>query len=97
MPFFNEAGRIYMPAEVDFLRSCFTNAAVLLEQSDRNYSGSELASCILMLYEHGLRDMSRLSELAARLAHQRYTIRLDLREMRTNSDIAEGTNNPVAG
>lgn len=47
MPFFNEASRIYMPAEVDFLRSCFTNAAVLLEQSDRNYSGSELASCIL--------------------------------------------------
>ncbi|MBA8838209.1 hypothetical protein FHW03_001494 [Ochrobactrum sp. RH2CCR150] len=97
MPFFNEASRIYIPAEVDFLRSCFTNAAVLLEESDHNYSGSELASCILMLYEHGLRERSRLTELAARLAHQRYTIRHDLRAMQTNSDIPEGTNNPVVG
>ncbi|MDX4076538.1 hypothetical protein SDB63_23930, partial [Brucella sp. NBRC 113783] len=68
-PFFNEASRIYTSVEVDFLRSCFTNSAVILEESDRNYSASELASCVMMLYEHGLRDRNYLCELAARLAH----------------------------
>jgi len=91
MPFFNEASRIYTPAEVDFLRSCFTNAAVLLEESDQNYSGSELASCVLMLYRNGLRDQAKLSELAARLAHQKFTVRHDVTAPHANSNDEEGT------
>ena len=88
MPFFNEASRIYTPVEVDFLRSCFTNAAITLEESDRDYSAQELASCIIMLFE---REPSRLCELAARLAHQRYTVRQDLRALQANSNKPEGT------
>ena len=91
MPFFNEASRIYTPIEVDFLRSCFTNAAVMLEESDRNYSASELASCVMMLYEHGLRDRTYLSELAARLAHQKFNVRHDMTAMHANSNNAHGT------
>jgi hypothetical protein len=72
MPLFNEASRIYNPSEVSFMRSCFGNAAILLEESDRGYSASELASCIMMLYESGLRDHGHLCELSASLAHQRY-------------------------
>jgi hypothetical protein len=91
MPFFNEASRIYTPVEVDLLRSCFTYAAVILEESDRNYSASELASCVMMLYEHGLRDRNYLCELAARLAHQKYVVRHDMTAMHANSNDAEGT------
>ncbi|WP_235917017.1 hypothetical protein [Brucella anthropi] len=72
MPLFNEASRIYNPLEVNFMRSCFSNAAIMLEESDRTYSPSELASGIIMLYESGLRDQSYICELAARLAHQKY-------------------------
>lgn len=75
MPFFNEASRIYNPIEVNFMRSCFSNAAIILEESDKNYSPSELASSIIMLYESGLRDQSYICELSARLAHQRYLAR----------------------
>jgi hypothetical protein len=78
MPFFNEASRIYNPLEVNFMRSCFGNAAIMLEESDQDYSASELASCIIMLYESGLRDHAYLSELSARLAHQRYLKRHDI-------------------
>lgn len=78
MPLFNEASRIYNPLEVNFMRSCFSNAAIMLEESDRNYSPSELASGIIMLYESGLRDQSYICELAARLAHQRYQMRHDI-------------------
>ncbi|KAB2788561.1 hypothetical protein F9K97_05635 [Brucella anthropi] len=72
MPFFNEASRIYNPIEVNFMRSCFSNAAIILEESDNNYSASDLASCVIMLYHSGIRDHAYLSELSARLAHQRY-------------------------
>lgn len=72
MPLFNEASRIYNPLEVNFMRSCFSQAAIMLEESDREYSASELAACIIMLYESGLRDHEYLCELSARLAHQRY-------------------------
>ncbi|HBQ31569.1 MAG TPA: hypothetical protein DD739_02425 [Ochrobactrum anthropi] len=75
MPLFNEASRIYNPLEVNFMRSCFGNAAIMLEESDRNYSPSELASTIIMLYESGLRDQSYICELASRLAHQKYSRR----------------------
>jgi len=91
MPFFNEASRIYTPVEVDFLRSCFTNAAVLLEESDRDYSASELSSCVMRLYEHGLRDCNHLCELAARLAHQKYAVRNHMPALEANSNDAEGT------
>lgn len=91
MPFFNEASRIYTPEEVDFLRSCFTNAAIILEESDRDYSASELASCVMMLYQHGIRDRPYLIELAARLAHQKYIVRHDLLTTPANSNGSSGT------
>lgn len=72
MPFFNEASRIYNPIEVNFMRSCFSHAAIMLEESDQDYSATDLASCIIMLYQSGLRDHAYLSELSARLAHQRF-------------------------
>ncbi|KAB2703090.1 hypothetical protein D7I41_12735 [Ochrobactrum sp. MH181795] len=81
MPLFNEASRIYNPLEVNFMRSCFSNAAIMLEESDRDYSPSELASSIIMLYESGLRDQLYICELAARLAHQRYQTRHDIQRI----------------
>jgi len=72
MPLFNEASRIYNPIEVNFMRSCFSQAAIMLEESDQDYSAADLASCIIMLYQSGLRDHAYLSELSARLAHQRF-------------------------
>ena len=89
MPFFNEASRIYNTVEVTFLRGCYTNAAVFLEESDQNYSAHELASCIILLYERGLRDRSFISELAANLAHLRYNRRIQ--KDRTNSNNLFGT------
>ncbi len=75
MPFFNEASRIYTPAEVSLLRSCFSSSAIFLEEGDHGYSAQELASCIITLYERGLRDPSKLAELAARLANKKYESR----------------------
>ncbi len=72
MPLFNEASRICNPFEVNFMRSYFSDAAIVLKESDRTYSPSELASGTIMLYESGLRDQSYICELAARLAHQKY-------------------------
>ncbi|KAB0567681.1 hypothetical protein [Brucella pituitosa] len=72
MPLFNEASRIYKPEEVNFMRSCFSNAAIILEESDREYAATDLSSAIIMLYRNGLRDMNYISELASRLAHKRY-------------------------
>ncbi|MDX4075567.1 hypothetical protein [Brucella sp. NBRC 113783] len=78
MAFFNEASCIYTPNEVDFLRSCFTTAAIILEESGRPYSPSELAACVIKLYQCGLRERSQLMELAARLAHQKNRVREEL-------------------
>ncbi|KAB2784593.1 hypothetical protein F9K97_16595 [Brucella anthropi] len=75
MPLFNEASRIYSSVEVNFMRSCFAQSAIILEESDRSYSATELAECIIRLYESGLRDLNYISELAARLAHSRFEIR----------------------
>lgn len=80
MPFFNEASRIYDPIEVNFMRSCFSNAAIILEESDHDYSAADLASCIILLYQSGLRDHAYLSELSARLAHQRFERRHELKQ-----------------
>ncbi|MFE0235299.1 hypothetical protein ACFW0F_15265 [Brucella anthropi] len=88
MPLFNEASRIYNPIEVNFMRSCFGNAAIMLEESDRNYSPTELASTIIMLYESGLRDQLYICELSARLAHQRYQTRHDIQTIPVANNIA---------
>ncbi|MCH4538718.1 hypothetical protein [Ochrobactrum sp. A-1] len=72
MPLFNEASRIYHPLEVNFMRSCFSHAAIMLEESDQGYSAADLTSYIIMLYQSGLRDQSYICEIAARLAHQRF-------------------------
>ncbi|NNU63187.1 hypothetical protein D8666_21040 [Ochrobactrum soli] len=85
MPFFNEASRVYNTIEVTFLRSCYTNAAIILEESDQNYSAHELASCIILLYERGLRDQSYISELAANLAHLRYSRRHQMDRANSNN------------
>ncbi|MBA8853511.1 hypothetical protein FHW20_004493 [Ochrobactrum intermedium] len=72
MPLFNEASRIYHPLEINFMRSCFSHAAIMLEESDQGYSAADLTSYIIMLYQSGLRDQSYICEIAARLAHQRF-------------------------
>lgn len=71
MPLFNEAHRIYHPDEINFMCSCYSKAATGLEEQGRDYCASELASCIIMLYESGLRNAAYVSEMAARLAYQR--------------------------
>ncbi|WP_199224831.1 hypothetical protein [Falsochrobactrum shanghaiense] len=40
--------------------------------SDLEYSSAELASCIIRLFESGLRNSDQLSEFAAHLAHLKY-------------------------
>ncbi len=80
MPFCSEASRIYNPIEVNFMRSCFSHAAITLEESDQDYSAADLASCIIMLYHSGLRDHAYLSELSARLAHQRFERRHEIEQ-----------------
>lgn len=75
MPFFNEASRIYKNDEISLLRNCFSSAVIYLEESDSDYSAQELACCIIMLYERGLRDQSKLITIAARLAHKKYKTR----------------------
>ena len=85
IPFFNEASRIYSSVEVTFMRSCFAQSAIILEESDRAYSANELAERIIRLYESGLRDLNYISELAARLAHSRFELRPDDFAANTNS------------
>ena len=80
MPLFNEASRIYHPLEVNFMRSCFSQAAIMLEESDQDYSAADLASCITRLYQSGLRDHAYLRELSARLAHQRFDRRHEIEQ-----------------
>ncbi|KAB2712752.1 hypothetical protein F9K88_07265 [Brucella intermedia] len=80
MPFFSEASRIYNPIEVNFMRSCFSHASTILEESDQDYSAADLASCTIMLYHSGLRDHAYLSELSARLAHQRFERRHEIEQ-----------------
>ena len=72
MPLFNEASRIYKPEEVTFMRNCFSHAAIILEESDREYAAADLSSAIIMLYQNGLRDLNYIAELASRLAHKRH-------------------------
>lgn len=95
MPLFNEASRIYHPLEVNFMRSCFSQAAILLEESDQDYSAAHLASCIIMLYQSGLRDHDYLCELSARLAHQRYRKRHDIEQLPAANSNARSPTVPV--
>ncbi len=95
MPFFNEASRIYNQIEVDFLRSCYTHAAIMLEESDRGYSGRDLASLTLLLYDSGLRDQNYITELAARLANKKFIDRRQ-KSMAANSNL-QGTNSSAGG
>ena len=71
MPLFNEASHIYRPDEVDFMRRCFSHAAIILEESDHSYAETELSASIVLLYQGGLRDLHYIAELASRLAHRR--------------------------
>ncbi len=72
MPLFNETSHIYDAREMSFLRSCFSHAAIILEESGKKYSSMDLSSSVLLLYERGLRDFAYITELASYLAHQRY-------------------------
>ncbi|MGH6774037.1 MULTISPECIES: hypothetical protein [Brucella] len=88
MPLFNEASRIYNPLEVNFMCSCFSNAAIMLERATAAILRQNWHPASIMLYESGLRDQSYISELAARLAHQRYQTRHDIQTIpaaKTNS------------
>lgn len=75
MPFFNEASRIYTLEEVKFMRRCYSDVAAVLEERGLEYAAVDLSSTIIMLYESGLRDLGYITELAARLAHQKYQFR----------------------
>ena len=91
MPLFSEAHRIYHPDEINFMGSCYSKALINLEERARGYCASELASCIILLYESGLRNAAYVSELAASLAHQRYEKRrLDGPYRAANSNISHG-------
>jgi len=68
MPLFNQVSQVYAPKELDIMRQCFSRAAIMLEESGRNYEESELATTVLRLYDRGMRDVDGLSELAARLS-----------------------------
>ncbi|WP_043063041.1 hypothetical protein [Brucella anthropi] len=75
MPLFNEASRIYTLEEVNFMRRCYSNAAATLEESELDYAAVDLSSTIILLYQSGLRDLGYITELAVRLAHQKYQFR----------------------
>ncbi|NKC23466.1 hypothetical protein HED50_23180 [Ochrobactrum oryzae] len=94
MPLFNEASRIYKPEEVNFMRSCFSNAAIILEESDREYTASDLSSAIIMLYQNGLRDLTYIAELASRLAHKRYMERHPDTPVAANVNVLPGSKAP---
>ncbi|MBM7327824.1 hypothetical protein ACS5UA_17750 [Brucella sp. RRSP16] len=98
MPLFNEASRIYHPLEVNFMRSCFSHAAILLEESDQDYSAADLTSYIIMLYQSGLRDQSYICEIAARLARQRFERHQVLEHCgvaNNNEPTRKATNQPI--
>ena len=94
MPLFNEASRIYKPEEVNFMRSCFSNAAIILEESDREYAATDLSSTIIMLYQNGLRDLTYIAELASRLAHKRYMERHPDTPVAANVNVLPGSKAP---
>ncbi|WP_449415154.1 hypothetical protein [Ochrobactrum teleogrylli] len=75
MPFFSEGSRIYTIEDVNFMRRIYSDAVVLLDESEREYVGIDLSGTIIMLYESGLRDLGYMSELAAKLTHQKYQFR----------------------
>ncbi|MGU3400424.1 hypothetical protein ACLBWS_11885 [Brucellaceae bacterium D45D] len=72
MPLFNEASRIYTPAEINVMRDCFSQAVIFLKESNSAYSKAELATSIIKLYESGLRDAAYIAQLSARLAHSKF-------------------------
>ncbi|WP_343315507.1 hypothetical protein AAIB41_11920 [Brucella sp. BE17] len=72
MPLFNEASRIYTPGEINVMRDCFSQAAILLEESNSAHTEAELATCIMKLYESGLREPAYIAQLSARLAHSKF-------------------------
>lgn len=94
MPLFNEASRIYKPEEVNFMRSCFSNAAIILEESDREYAATDLSSAIIMLYQNRLRDLTYIAELASRLAHKRYMERHPDTPIAANVNVLPGSKAP---
>ncbi|WP_285540310.1 hypothetical protein [Brucella sp. NBRC 12950] len=67
MPLFNSSSHVYSSDEVEALRRCFSNAAIMLNEKGRDYSDADLAQAIIKLFDSGLRDLDQLSELAARL------------------------------
>lgn len=94
MPLFNEASRIYKPEEVNFMRSCFSNAAIILEESDREYAATDLSSAIVMLYQNGLRDLNYIAGLASGLAHKRYMERHPDAPVAANVNVLPGSKGP---
>lgn len=76
------------------MRSCFSNAAIILEESDREYTATDLSSAIIMLYQNGLRDLTYIAELASRLAHKRYMERHPDTPVAANVNVLPGSKAP---
>ncbi len=72
MPLFSEESRVYDPEEVKFMRRCFSQAALILEESNMDYTVADLSSAIFMLYVKGMRNIDRISTLASRLVAKSY-------------------------
>jgi len=70
MPLFNQSSKVYAPDELEAMRSCFSVASIMLEESGRDYDEAHLAETIVKLYDGGLRDMEKWAELAARIAEK---------------------------
>lgn len=77
MQLFNPSRRIYKPDEVNFLRSCFSEAVNILDTNGQKYATVELSAAIVKLYEGGLRDLNYIAELSSLLANKQYYDRCD--------------------
>ncbi|MBA8840870.1 hypothetical protein [Ochrobactrum sp. RH2CCR150] len=90
MPLFHEASRIYSQIEVDFMRRCYALASIVLEETNHAYSGRDLASTILLLYDSGLRDYNYIVELSALLSRKKFAGRHP-----QSSDAASSNASPI--
>lgn len=68
MPLFSQTSQIYSPDEVNQLRSCVEQAAVMFEKNGLDYDEGLLAEAVIRLYDSGLRDLTHLTKLAFGIA-----------------------------
>ncbi|WP_343315574.1 hypothetical protein AAIB41_12270 [Brucella sp. BE17] len=90
MPLFSEESRIYDADEVKFMRRCFSQASIILEERNKNYTKTDLSSAIFMLYVKGLRNVDRIANLGSRLATKQYDERYAIPLVTANSNLFSG-------